>query len=115
MELTILNLAHKIWHLSGALKSSLVDSFQEAFVYAPAQNMNGYVRLELFTIGCLFLLTPMYIDRNLHWLMLLPLMSIYLISAAIIGYEPLYELIRHISKRFHQHWPHHKPASISHP
>lgn len=117
MEMFVFNLIHKLWSISSMLKSNVVASFKEAFIYPPAQNMNIYVRLELFLIGSVFLLAPMILnavfDMDLQWLLLLPLMSIYLISAAIIGYEPLYETIKQFNK--HHHWHHHKPASMSHP
>lgn len=81
----------------------LVDTWLDAFMNKPSQNMNPYVRWELFIIGCLFLGITMNVDTQLHWLVLLPLMSIYLIQAAIIGYEPLYFLIQRAGAYLHKH------------
>jgi len=81
----------------------LVDTWMDAFIYKPSQNMNPYVRWELFIIGCLFLGITMDIDTQLHWLVLLPLLSIYLIQTAIIGYEPLYFLIQRMGAYLHKH------------
>jgi len=112
MEMYFFNLTHSLCRNSRKLLSNILDTFSDAFMYPPAQNMDVYVRLELLIIGSVFLLAPMVLDMDLHWLLLLPLMSIYLISAAIIGYEPLYEFIKRFNKR--HHWQHRKPASISH-
>ena len=68
----------------------------EAFVYKPSQNINPYTRWSLFLTGCLFLGIAMSVDAPLHWLVLLPLTAIYMIQAAIIGYEPLYSVNQRI-------------------
>ena len=82
----------------------LADTWVEAFMYKPCQNMNPYVRWELLIIGSLFLGIDDSIDIQLHWLVLLPLLSAYLILTAITGFEPLYFLIQKIGAYFQKHW-----------
>ena len=82
----------------------LFETWQEAFVNKSTQNMNPYVRWELFIIGILFIGVIQSIDTQLHWLVLLPLLSIYLISTAIIGYEPIYFLLQRFGAYLRKHW-----------
>ena len=94
MDMITLRLPHKPRQLYVTIKKTIAATFQDAFLYPATQNMNTYVRWELFIIGCVFLGIPMYMDVHLHWLMLLPLMSIYLIHSAITGYEPIYDALK---------------------
>ena len=91
------------WRLFRVFATVLIDTWLEAFMNKPGQNMNVYVRWELFIIGCLFLGITMSVDTQLHWLVLLPLFSIYLIQTAIIGYEPFYFLIQRAGGYLHKH------------
>ncbi|MCG6969415.1 MAG: hypothetical protein LJE85_06580 [Gammaproteobacteria bacterium] len=100
------------WRLFRIFTAILIDTWEEAFLDKPSQNMNPYVRWELFIIGCVFLGITMSIDTQLHWLVLLPLMSIYLILTAIIGYEPLYFLIQRMGGYLHKHLSLRKLLSI---
>lgn len=87
------------------LRSTIVilhDTWLDAFVYKPSQNINTYTRWSLFLIGCLFLAITLGIDTPLHWLVLLPLTAIYLIQAAIIGFEPLYCFSQRIEDFIHK-------------
>ena len=110
MDMITLRLPHKPRQLYVTIKKTIAATFQDAFLYPATQNMNTYVRWELFIIGCVFLGIPMYMDVHLHWLMLLPLMSIYLIHSAITGYEPIYDALKRVDKLLHRHWVHHNPA-----
>ncbi|MGD8642445.1 MAG: hypothetical protein PVG89_17540 [Gammaproteobacteria bacterium] len=100
------------WRLFRIFTAILIDTWEEAFLDKSSQNMNPYVRWELFIIGCVFLGITMSIDTQLHWLVLLPLMSIYLILTAIIGYEPLYFLIQRMGGYLHKHLSLRKLLSI---
>lgn len=92
------------WHIISVSVLALVDTWQEAFANNSTQNMNPYVRWELLIVGVVFLGITESIDIQMNWLVLLPLMSIYLISTAMIGYEPLYFLIQKLGSYFHKHW-----------
>jgi len=81
----------------------LMDTWTDAFIYKPAQNMNSYVRWELFIFGCVLLGITMDVSTQLQWLVLLPLLSIYLIQSAITGYEPIYFLLRRLGIYLHKH------------
>lgn len=81
----------------------LMDTWLDAFTKKSSQNMNSYVRWKLFMIGCLVLGVTLSIDAQLHWLVLLPLVSIYLIQTAVIGYEPFYCLIQRMGSYLHKH------------
>jgi hypothetical protein len=91
------------WCIFRTLVVTVMDTWQEAFVDKPSQNMNAYVRWELFFIGCVFFGITMGIDAPLQWLVLLPLIGIYLIQTAIIGYEPIYYLIQRLGNYLHKH------------
>ena len=91
------------WRLMRMFARALMDIRWDAFMDKASQNMNAYVRWELFIIGCVFLGITMGIDAQLHWLVLLPLFSIYLILSAIIGFEPLYFLMQRIKISLHKH------------
>jgi hypothetical protein len=97
------NTVRGFWHVLRLFAEMSIRTWMEAFVDKPSQNMNAYVRWELFIIGCVFLGITMNIDAQLHWLVLLPLFSIYLVLTAIIGYEPLYYLIQRAGGYLHKH------------
>lgn len=103
----------KIRRIFYNISLALVDTWQDAFVKKSAQNLNSYVRWELFIVGILCLGIVQSTDIQLHWLVLLPLLSIYLISTAIIGYEPVYSLIQRIGAYLSRHWLalRHKPVT----
>lgn len=91
------------WRIFRVLAVAVMDTWLEAFVDKPNQNMNAYVRWELFLIGSLFIGITMSVDAPLQWLVLLPLIGAYLIQTAIIGYEPLYFLTQRIGGYLHKH------------
>jgi hypothetical protein len=101
------------WRIFYITSLALVDTWQEAFVNKPTQNMNPYVRWELFITGILFLAVVLSTDTQLHWLVLLPLLSIYLISTAVIGYEPIYFLMQRIGAYLRKHWLHLKRQFVT--
>ena len=99
----ISNIVRVSWLLVQKIVLFFFDAWMEAFVDKPSQNMNPYVRWELFILGCVLLGITVSIDIPLHWLVLLPLLSIYLIQSATIGFEPLYFLIQRTGRYLHKH------------
>jgi hypothetical protein len=93
--------------------AAVVDGWLEAFVNKNGQNMNPYVRWELLIVGCVFLGVTFDIQTRLNWLVLLPLLSIYLIQASIIGYEPIYSLLQQVGKYLHSRSLLQKPQSMT--
>lgn len=93
--------------------AAIVDGWLEAFVNKKGQNMNPYVRWELLIVGCVFLGVTLDIQTRLNWLVLLPLLSIYLIQASIIGYEPLYSLLQQVGAYLHRRSLLQKPQTMT--
>ena len=97
------NIFRLFWRIMRMFATVLSGIRLDAFMDKSSQNMNAYARWELFIIGCLFLGITLSIDTQLHWLVLLPLFSIYLILSAIIGFEPLYFSIQRVAAYLHNH------------
>ena len=114
--MSIVTMYNKVFQVAFSMfrkdATAIVDGWLEAFMNKPGQNMNPYVRWELFIIGCVFLAITLDIHTQLNWLVLLPLLSIYLIQAAIIGYEPLYTLIQRVGSSLHRHSLLQKPQNM---